>query len=41
MTDTKCSIVKPFLSHYLCEKLAQQFVAEAGNTWDSHALNLD
>jgi hypothetical protein len=41
MSDTKCSVVKQMISHYLCEGLPQEFVADAGNTWDPHPLCLD
>ena len=41
MSDTKCRIRKNYISHWLCEGIAENFIADAGNTWDPHPLNLD
>ena len=41
MTDTKCKVRKQMIGHYLCHKIRQEFVADAGNTWDPHPLNMD
>lgn len=41
MTDIKCHVRNPMLGHFLCNKISQEFVADAGNTWDPHPLNMD
>jgi hypothetical protein len=41
ITDTKCQLRKEMIGHFLSSGLPTEFVADAGNTWDPHSLNLD
>jgi len=41
MTDVKCRVRKNVFGHPLCKDIRQEFVADVGNLWDPHPLNMD